>query len=85
MFIASVSELSASLGCALSNVRTAPVPWVGGAPWGADAAATASPAKNEASPLPFIGSASRSDPQAGKFNPASAFGLVCNPGSAAQF
>ncbi len=85
VFIASVSELSASLGCAPSSVRIAPVPWVAGAPGGADAAATASPAKNDASPLPFIGSASRSDPHAGKFNPANAFGLVCSPGSAAQF
>src|SRR6201999_586207 len=58
---------------------------VTGAPGGTDAAATASPASSPASPLPFIGSANRSDPQAGKFNPANAFGLVCSPGSAAQF
>ena len=64
-FIASVSELSASLGCALNRLRTAPVPCVAGAPGGTDAAATASPARNDASPLPFIGSAKRSEPHAG--------------------
>ncbi len=85
VFIASVNELSASLGCALNRERTAPVPWGTGAPGGTDAAATASPARNDASPLPPIGSASRSDPHAGKFNPANAFGLVCSPGSVAQF
>ena len=35
--------------------------------------------------MPPIGSASRSDPQAGRFNPANEFGLVCRPGSVAHF
>ena len=83
-FIASVSELSASFGWALSKARTAPAPCVAGAPGGAEAAATASPAKNEASPSPPMGSASRSEPHAGKFKPANEFGFICRPGSAAQ-
>ncbi len=61
------------------------MPWAGGAPAGADAAATASPAKNEASPAPLLGSASRNDPQVGMFKPDNAFGLVCKPGNVAQF
>ena len=83
-FIASVSVLSASLGCAPISVRTAPTPWVGGAPVGTEAAATASPASDVASALALLGSASRSEPHAGKFRPPNEFGLVCSPGSAAQ-
>ncbi len=83
--IAAVKESSASLGRAPIRVRTAPIPAVAGAPAGADAAATASPAKYAASPLPLLGIASRSDPQAGKSKPDNEFGLVCRPGNAAQF
>ena len=45
VFIASVSELSANFGWAPVKVRRAAVPWVAGAPAGAVAAATASPAR----------------------------------------
>ena len=41
-------------------------------------------ARYAASLLPFVGSASRSEPQFGKFKPANAFGLVCSPGNAPQ-
>ena len=66
-------------------MRTAPLPSVGGAPAGAEPAATASPARYAASLLPPSGNANRSDPQDGSFSPANPSDLLCSSGSDAHF
>ena len=76
--------LSASLGWPATSVLTAPRPAVAGAPAGREAAATASAARYEASLSPTTGSASRSEPQPGRFTASSAVGLACRPGSATR-
>ena len=76
--------LSVSLGWPATSVLTAPRPAVAGAPGGAEAAATASAARYEASLSPTTGSASRSEPHPGRFTASSAVGLACRPGNAAQ-
>src|SRR5262249_38226319 len=76
---------SASLGWPEISVRTAALPSVGGAPGGAESAATASAARYAASLLPPSGNANRSDPQAGSFSPVNPSGLLCSSGSVDHF
>lgn len=83
-FIASVSELSASLGWALSKVRTAPVPCVAGAP-GHRARGHRFPGQERRVAVAVRRHGQPQRPHAGRFRPANPLGLVCRPGSAAQF
>ena len=77
--------MSASLGWPATSEFTAPMPELGGAPAGADSAATASAARYEASLSPDSGSANRNEPQPVRPSPSNALGLVCNDGNEPQF
>src|ERR1700758_5563803 len=74
-----------NLGSAPNGVLIAPIPAVGGAPCGADAVATASAARYDASLPPLVGKARRNDPHPGMFIDSSDVGLACRPGNVPQF